>query len=66
MKFLLGAICGGIIGGGAVLLLAPGSGDETLAALKEKLAALEFELKSAINQKRIELEAELENYKKLN
>jgi len=63
---MLGAIFGGLLGGVTVILLAPGSGEETRSAVKEKLAALLAELKSSIEERRVELESELELYKKVN
>lgn len=64
-SFLLGAIFGGILGGAAVLLLAPGSGKETQTALREKFANLRVEFENAIADKRASLESELQTYKDL-
>lgn len=64
IKFILGAIFGGIVGGTAALLLAPSSGDETLNLIKERFSKVQEEIKAAIREKKVELETELENYKK--
>ena len=65
IRFLSGAIMGGVLGGAAVLLLAPGSGSETRAALMQMVTALQEEMRAAMREKRAELEEELENLKKV-
>lgn len=64
-NFILGAIFGGIIGGAVVILLAPSSGEETRLAFREKFVHLRKELVLAIQEKRAELQAELENLKNI-
>jgi gas vesicle protein len=65
MKFLIGSIMGGIIGATAAILLAPGSGDETRTAIKYRIEQLTTEFKSAMQERKEELEAELRQYKQL-
>jgi gas vesicle protein len=65
MKFFVGSILGGILGATAAILLAPGSGDETRAAVKFRAEQLTNEFKSAVQQRKEELEAELRQYKQL-
>jgi len=65
-SFLLGAIFGGILGGTAVLLLAPGSGKDTRTALRERFANLRVEFENAIAEKKAALESELQSYKDMN
>jgi len=64
-KFILGAISGGILGAVAAILLAPGSGYETLTAVKERAHHLANEFKIAMQERKQELEAELKEYKHL-
>ena len=63
VSFILGAIFGGIVGGAAILLLAPGSGKETRIAIQERFSSLRAELGNAIAEKRAILESELQEYK---
>ncbi len=62
-SFLLGAILGGILGGATILLLAPGSGEETKSAIRDRFTNLRIELGNAIAEKRSALESELLEYK---
>ncbi len=62
-NFLLGAIIGGILGSATVLLLAPGSGEETKTAIRERLTNLKNEFEKAIAEKRTALEKELQEFK---
>lgn len=59
-KFLLGAIIGGAVGSGLVLLLAPGSGEETRNGIKDYFKNLQSEVQRAGDEKRAELEAQLQ------
>lgn len=65
MKFFIGSIVGGILGATAAILLAPGSGDETRAAVQYRVEQLTKEFKSAMQQRREELETELRQLKQL-
>jgi gas vesicle protein len=62
-SFLIGAILGGMMGGAAILLLAPGSGKDTQKAFREKLLNLRIEFGNAIAEKKAALESELQDYK---
>lgn len=59
-RFILGAIFGGMLGSTLVLLLAPGSGDETRAAIQQRLAEIKNQMQKAVNEKKADLEEELE------
>jgi len=63
-RFILGAIIGGILGSVTILLLAPGSGSETRAALVQKINMLRGQIQEAMQEKKAELEEELESLKK--
>ena len=65
IRFLSGAIMGGVLGGAAVLLLAPGSGSETRSAIMRRVSILRQEMRAAMREKRAELEEELANLKKI-
>ena len=65
IRFLSGAIMGGVLGSAGVLLLAPGSGSETRAAIMQRVSILREEMQAAMREKRAELEEELENLKKV-
>jgi len=62
-KFLFGAVLGGFLGSAIVLLFAPESGDETRDALKIRFEGFASQIKDAINERREELQKEIENYK---
>jgi gas vesicle protein len=63
IKFIAGAALGALTGAVVATLLSPGSGDETKLAFAERLQYLRYQLQEASQQKRIEMEAELEEYK---
>lgn len=63
LKFLTGAIIGAVAGSVVVMLLTPESGEDTRLALSEKIKYLREQIKEAANEKRIELEAEIQEYK---
>ena len=60
MAFTFGAIIGGILGAVTALLLAPYSGDELRSAIQKQVDSLQMEIKEAAQQKRSELEDQLE------
>jgi gas vesicle protein len=62
-KLISGAIIGAIAGSVTVLLLTPESGDDTRLAISEKLLYIRRKMKEAAKEKRLELEAEIEQYK---
>lgn len=64
IRFISGAILGGILGSTAVLLLTPGSGSENLAALRQRFSLLQNQMQNAMQEKRAQLEDELESLKK--
>ena len=63
LKFLTGAIIGAVAGSVVVMLLTPESGEDTRLAFSEKIKYLREQIKEAANEKRIELEAEIQKYK---
>ena len=63
VKFIAGATLGALTGAVVATLLSPGSGEETKLAFAERLQYLRYQLQEASQQKRIQLEAELEEYK---
>jgi hypothetical protein len=62
-KFITGAVIGALAGGIVVILLTPGSGEDTRLAFSEKIQYIRNQMQEAARQKRLELETELENYK---
>jgi len=58
-KFLFGAMLGGLIGSGLVLLLAPASGKQTQQEIVKYFDHLKDEVQRAADEKRDELEAQL-------
>jgi gas vesicle protein len=63
VSFLIGAILGGLLGGASMILLAPGSGNDTQKMIRERLLNLKVELSNAIAEKKAALESELQEYK---
>ncbi len=64
LKFIAGLFFGALTGSLAVLLLTPESGEETRLAISEKLQYIRDQIQTAAREKRAELEAEIERYKK--
>jgi gas vesicle protein len=60
-SFFTGALVGGLVGGGLILLFTPYRGDEFRGQLSERLDALGNEINLARMNKRIELETQLAN-----
>ena len=60
ISFLSGAVMGGLVGAVLALLLAPSSGEELRGQLKEGFGEFQEEIGKAMQEKRIELEAKLE------
>lgn len=58
-KFLLGAILGGVVGGSLALLFAPKSGEQTRRGIEDYFKNLQSEIQRAGEEKRAELEAQL-------
>jgi len=59
--FIIGSIFGGVLGGAVVLLFAPGSGDETRTAIKERIVKIIKEFHTAFQERKTELEQELKD-----
>jgi gas vesicle protein len=59
MTFLAGALCGGLVGATAALLLAPASGEELRSRAQERYLALREELEEAYEARKAQLESEL-------
>jgi len=64
LGFLSGAIMGGLVGAVLALLLAPSSGEELRGELKERFGGFQEEISQAMKDKRVELEAKLEELRK--
>jgi gas vesicle protein len=60
MAFTLGAVIGGVLGALTALLFAPYSGKELRSAIQEQVDSFQAEIKEAAQQKRAELEEQLE------
>lgn len=65
MRFVLGAIMGGMLGSAIVLLLAPGSGEETRTAIHQRLMEIKQQMQKAIDERQAFLEEELKKMKSL-
>ncbi len=59
-NLLLGALLGGLVGGGIALLLAPASGEDTRQEIGNYFTNLKDEVQKAADEKRVELEAQLQ------
>ena len=62
-RFVFGALIGAFIGSSVVILLAPGSGEETRAALSSRINNLSKQIGTAIAERKAEMLKEIENYK---
>ena len=62
--FLTGAVMGGLVGATLALLLAPSSGEKLRGQLQERFGAFQEEISQAMSDKRVELEAKLEEMRK--
>ncbi len=63
-SFLIGFAVGALIGSGAAILLAPSSGEELRSQARSRVDQAVGEVKSAVEQERQRLEAELEALKR--
>lgn len=59
-NLLFGALIGGLVGSSLALLFAPASGEETRREIEAYFKNLQTEMVRAAEEKRIELEAQLE------
>lgn len=60
-SFLAGALCGGLVGGVAALLLAPMAGEEFVGSAKNELEHWVTEAKNAASEKRAQLRAQVDD-----
>lgn len=63
LKFAGGFLLGALLGAGVVLLLAPHSGAETQQLIQERIQAILEEGRQAAEERRLELNAQLEALK---
>jgi len=61
LSFFIGVVLGGLVGGTLGLLLAPASGSEMRAQIRDRAENLAVEVRQAANTKRIELQERLDN-----
>ena len=64
VSFLVGLICGAVVGATAALLLAPMSGQELQESARERLEEIVENARQAYEDSRAELERQLEELKK--
>lgn len=62
IRFIQGAILGGVLGGVVVLLFTPGSGEDTRSAILGQFTQTKQQIHSAIEQRKKELQEEFESY----
>ena len=62
MAFIFGAVLGGVLGGLTALLLAPYSGEEMRSVIRQRVDNIQIEIKEAAQQKRAELEDQLQEF----
>jgi|APFre7841882654_1041346.scaffolds.fasta_scaffold47594_2 gas vesicle protein len=62
--FFYGGLTGAIIGGILGLLLAPAKGQETCSILKQRIDAASSQFNQAVDERRMELEKEIQDYPK--
>lgn len=62
MAFVFGAVLGGVLGAVTALLLAPYSGEELRSVLQQNVDNIQVEIKQAAQQKRAELENQLQGF----
>ena len=61
LSFFIGVVLGGLVGGTLGLLLAPASGTELRAQIRDRAENMAVEVRQAASTKRIELQERLEN-----
>jgi gas vesicle protein len=61
LGFLTGMIMGGLVGATVAILLAPSSGEEMRRQLQERSIRLRDDIKTVAEERRAELERELES-----
>ncbi len=60
LNFFLGVIMGAVVGATVAILLAPSSGEEMRGQIQERSIRLKEDIKAVAEQRRVELERELE------
>jgi gas vesicle protein len=60
-NFVAGATLGALVGASIAILMAPVSGEELQAQIKEQVEQIQLEVKTAASDRRAELEAQLSN-----
>lgn len=61
VNFFMGLIMGGLVGATVAILLAPSSGEDMRGQLQERSIRLRDDIKAVAQERRAELERELEN-----
>ena len=64
INFFLGALLGAAIGGILAILFAPGIGSDTRSALIQKFNEVSFQVRQSMEQRRKELEQEIQKLTK--
>jgi gas vesicle protein len=59
VNFVAGAALGALVGAAVAVLLAPVSGEELQAQIKEQVEQIQLEVKTAASDRRAELESQL-------
>ena len=62
MAFIFGAVLGGVLGGLTAMLLAPYSGEEMRSVIQKGVENIQIDIKDAAQQKRAELEDQLQDF----
>jgi len=63
-NFIFGAIIGGFVGAAAAILLAPSSGDDLKLEIRDRFKGLWDELQSAAQERKAEMEGQLQEMRK--
>ncbi len=61
LNFFLGVIMGAVVGATVAILLAPSSGEEMRGQIQERSIRLKEDIKAVADERRAELERELES-----
>ena len=64
INFIFGAIIGAFVGAAAAILLAPSSGNDLRVEMRERFKGLWDELQEAAQDRRTEMESQLEEMRK--
>ena len=63
-NFIFGAIIGGFVGAAAAILLAPSSGDDLQLEIRDRFKGLWDELQAAAQDRKAEMEGQLQEMRK--